>query len=78
MKTWQREDYKVVEVEYDHDLRAFEIIEDGEAKHTIYSGSIEEMNSIIEDLNNGECVDGWEDGMGKTIRIGHTENELGE
>lgn len=27
------------------------------------------MNSIITDLDNGECVDGWEYGMGNTIHI---------
>lgn len=68
MKTWFRDNYIVEMVDYDHDLKAFEV-KQGESIQTIYPASIEDMNSIIEDLNNGEGVDGWEDGLGNTIAI---------
>lgn len=69
MRTWEREGYKVVEVEYNFDLHAFDVIKKEEVVATITPNTIEEMNQIIEDLNGGEDVDGWEDGMGNTISI---------
>ncbi|PDY73564.1 hypothetical protein [Bacillus cereus] len=69
MRTWEREGYKVVEVEYNFDLHAFDVIKKEEVVATITPNTIEEMNQIIEDLNGGEDVDGWEDGMGSTISI---------
>lgn len=69
MRTWNREGYQVVEVELDHDLHAFEIVNDEEVIATITPNTIEDMKQIIEDLNNGEDVNGWEDGMGNTISI---------
>ena len=69
MKTWEREGYKVVEKEFDYDLHEFDVIKDGETIATITPDSIESMNSIIDALDNGEDVDGWEDGMGNTIHI---------
>lgn len=68
LRTWERDDYTVEMVEYDADLKAFEIIQ-GEKVQTIYPATIEDMQSIIEDLDNGEDVDGWEDGLGNTIVI---------
>ena len=69
MRVWKREGYEVHEVEFDGDLHEFEVVKDGEVVATITPDSIEAMNQIIEDLNNGEDVDGWEDGMGNTINI---------
>lgn len=69
MKTWEREGYTVVEVEHNFDLHAFDIIKKEKVVATITPNTIEEMNQIIEDLNNGEDVNGWEDGMGNTISI---------
>jgi len=69
MKTWEREGYKVVEKEFDYDLHEFDVIKDGETIATITPDSIESMDSIIDALDNGEDVDGWEDGMGNTIHI---------
>ncbi|PFW93922.1 hypothetical protein [Bacillus pseudomycoides] len=67
MRTWNREGYKVVEIEFDFDLHAFEVIKDEELIATITPNTIEDMEQIIEDLDNGEDVNGWEDGMGNTI-----------
>lgn len=67
MKVWKREGYRVEEVEFDGDLREFEVIKNGEVIGTITPDSLEAMEQIIEDLNNGEDVDGWEDGKGGTI-----------
>lgn len=68
MKVWNRGNYTVEEVSFNHDLHAFEITQ-GDNVQTIYPGNIEDMNSIIEDLDNGEDVNGWEDGNCGTITI---------
>ena len=67
-KVWERSGYKVEIVEHDYDLKAFEIVQ-GDKVQTIYPETIEDMEQIIKDLNNGEDVDGWEDGLGNTIVI---------
>lgn len=69
MRTWKREGYEVVEKEFDFDLHEFDIIKNGETIATITPGNIEEMEDIITALDDGEDVDGWEDGMGNTIYI---------
>lgn len=69
MRTWNREGYQVEEVELNYDLHAFEIVKDEEVIATITPNTIEDMKQIIEDLDNGEDVNGWEDGMGNTISI---------
>lgn len=68
MKTWNRNTYTVEMVEHDHDLKAFEVKQDDEVQ-TIYPETIEDMQSIIDDLDNGEDVNGWEDGLGNTIVV---------
>lgn len=68
LRTWNREGYTVEMVEYDHDLKAFEVVQ-GDKVQTIYPATIEDMESIIEDLDAGEDVNGWEDGLGHTIVI---------
>lgn len=69
MKTWNRKGYTVVEVKHNYDLHAFEIIQNKEVVATITPNTIEDMEQIIKDLDNGEDVNGWEDGMGNTISI---------
>lgn len=69
MRTWVREGYTVEEVEFDHDLHEFEVKKGDEVIATITPGSIEDMQAIIEDLDNGEDVNGWEDGNGNTISV---------
>ncbi|WEG14019.1 hypothetical protein PU629_06525 [Pullulanibacillus sp. KACC 23026] len=69
MKTWERDTYKVVEAEYDGDLHQFECIKNDEVFAKITPGSIDDMNAIIEDLDNGADVNGWEDGNGVTITV---------
>lgn len=69
MKTWTRDGYKVVEVAFDHDLHQFEIVKDGETLFTITPPDLETQEQIISDLDAGEDVNGWEDGMGNTIRV---------
>ncbi|GIO22414.1 hypothetical protein [Oceanobacillus sp. J11TS1] len=69
MREWKREGYKVVEVELDADLHEFEVIKEDEVIATITPETIEDMEQIASDLDNGEDVNGWEDGMGNTISI---------
>lgn len=70
MRVWQRDGYVVNEVEFDGDLHEFMVVrEGGEVIATITPASIEDMQQIIEDLDAGEDVNGWEDGMGNVISI---------
>jgi uncharacterized protein YkuJ len=70
MRTWTRNGYKVVEVEFDYDLHQFEVISDnGEIIATITPPDLDNQNEIIKALDAGEDVEGWEDGHGNTISI---------
>jgi len=69
MRTWEREGYIVVEKEFDYDLHEFEVVKGEEVVATITPSDIENMNEIIEALDAGEDVDGWEDGLGNTISV---------
>jgi len=70
MRTWTRKDYTVREIEFDYDLHQFEVVRDnGEIVATITPADLANQKEIIEALNAGEDVDGWEDGMGNTITI---------
>lgn len=69
MKIWTYHNYIVEEKEFDYDLHMFEIIQGEKILATIIPSCIEDMNEIIDALNNGEDVNGWEDGMGNTISI---------
>lgn len=69
MRTWTREGYEVVETAFDHDLHQFEVVQDGETLFTITPPDLDNQAQIIEDLDAGEDVNGWEDGMGNTIYV---------
>lgn len=69
MRIWKRNGYIVREVEFDHNLHEFEVVKDGEVIATITPADLDDMNRIISDLDAGEGVDGWEDGMGNVISI---------
>lgn len=68
MKMWNRDSYTVEMIEHDADLKAFEVTQ-GDNIQTIYPATIEDMEMIIAELDAGEDVDGWEDGMGNTISV---------
>lgn len=68
-RTWVRDTYTVSEVDFDHDLKQFEVLRDDEILATITPADLEAQESIVQDLENGECVDGWEDGMGNIVSI---------
>ncbi|WP_025716052.1 hypothetical protein [Paenibacillus sp. 1-18] len=69
MKTWTRKGYEVKEVAFDHDLHQFEVVQDGETLFTITPPDLENQAQIIADLDAGEDVNGWDDGMGNTIYV---------
>lgn len=69
MRTWEREGYIVVEAAFDHDLHQFEVVQDGETLFTITPPDLESQEQIVEALDAGEDVNGWEDGNGTTIHI---------
>ena len=70
MRTWERSGYKVVEKAFDFDLHEFDVVMDsGEVVGTITPATLEDMKTIVADLDAGADVDGWEDGAGSTIRI---------
>ena len=70
MRTWKRNGYKVLEKPFDYDLHEFEVVLDnGEVVATITPATLNDMKTIIADLDAGEDVDGWEDGMGNIIHV---------
>jgi hypothetical protein len=70
MRTWTRKGYTVREIEFDYDLHQFEVVRDnGEIIATITPFDLDDQNDIIEALDAGQGVEGWEDGMGNTITI---------
>ena len=70
MRTWKRKSYKVVEKPFDFNLHEFDVIMDnGEVVGTITPATLEDMAAVVADLDAGEDVNGWEDGMGNTIYI---------
>lgn len=70
MRTWKRDGYEVNEVEFDYDLHEFKVVkDDGEVIATITPQDVDDMEMMAEMLDNGEGLDGWEDGMGNTISI---------
>lgn len=70
MRTWERNGYKVIEVEFDYDLHQFEVVRDnGEIVATITPFDLDDQNDIIKALDAGQGVEGWEDGHGNTITI---------
>lgn len=69
MNVWERESYMVVEREFDHDLHQFDVVKDGEIVATIVPADIDNQQEIMNALDDGEDVQGWEDGMGNTITL---------
>lgn len=69
MRVWEREGYLVEERPFDHDLHEFAVVKDGEVIATITPADLNDMRRIVEALDAGEGIEGWEDGMGNTIHI---------
>lgn len=70
MKTWERDTYYIEEEAFDYSLHKFVVYtNDGEVIAEIVPNSIEDMEAVIADLDNGADVHGWEDGQGETIVI---------
>lgn len=70
MRTWERKGYVVEEEAFDGDLHEFNVIRDnGDLVATINPNTLENQQIIVSDLDNGEDVDGWEDGNGNTISL---------
>ena len=74
IKVWERENYKVYERDFDYDLHKFVIVQFN-MWQTIIPNSIEDMNQIIADLDNGLDVNGWDDGAGNSIQTHNTQWE---
>lgn len=80
MKTWKTNLVTVEEVAFDHDLHTFEVYNHAGAKlGTITPASIEDMNDLIADLDDGACpvADNWEDGNGNTCNINGWGEQVG-
>lgn len=70
MKIWERNNYYVAEEAFDYSLHKFAVYtNDDELIGEIYPNSIEDMETIIADLDAGADVHGWEDGQGEEIVI---------
>lgn len=69
LRTWNRKGYTVEEREFDYNLHKFVVIQEDAEDQEIVPDSIEVMKEIIHALDNGEDVDGWENGNGETIKV---------
>lgn len=71
MKTWEEENYTVVEQEHDYDLHKFEVYQDDELIGTIYPDNLDDQEQIKKHLDNHVNVNGWEtnDGEGGEITL---------
>jgi hypothetical protein len=69
MKTWEIDGLEIIEVDFNYDLHEFEIYKDGVLIGTITPDTIDDMEAIAEDFNNGISPIGMEDGLGNTISI---------
>lgn len=62
--------HTIVEIDYDCDLKAFEVYDDEEDNllGTVYPDTIEDMENCQKLLEAGECpiCDGWDDGLGNS------------
>lgn len=71
MRVWDFADCRVTEEEFDHDLHMFSVTVDWdeEAVKGIFPDSIEDMNTCIEKMDEGESpIAGcWQDGMGNDV-----------
>ena len=68
-KKWTREGYTIEMIDFDFDLKHFLVKQENGMTHTIAPATIEDMKEIVKALDNGEDVDGWEDGKWNTISI---------
>ena len=70
MRIWKRKGYKVIEKPFNFNLHEFDVVMDnGEVVGTITPATLEDMAAVVADLDAGEDVNGWEDGMGNTIYV---------
>jgi hypothetical protein len=69
MRIWERDGYKVIEQDLDFYLRQFAVVVEGKKVQIISPRNIESMLSIIDALNAGADVNGWEDGKGSIIHV---------
>ncbi len=69
MRIWERDGYKVIEQDLDFYLRQFAVVVEGMENQIISPNNIESMLSIIDALDAGADVKGWEDGKGNTIHV---------
>lgn len=69
MKTWEEENYTVVEEEHDYDLHKFEVYQDDELIGTIYPDNLDDQEQIKKHLDNHVNVNGWETNDGESGEI---------
>lgn len=72
MRTWSFENgIGVVEEGFDYDLHCFKVYSDETLLGTVYPDSVESMNSMVNELDNGtDPISGmWEDGNGNTCTL---------
>lgn len=67
-RTWTVGDVVTVdEMGWDYDLHCFVVYWRGEGVNVV-PGSLDDMQSMIDQLDGGECPLGWETGCGFTVR----------
>lgn len=66
--TWIRENCEIREVDCDADRHTFEVFDTtGNYMGVIDADDADQTREIASQLNNGEDIEGWEDGHGNTI-----------
>lgn len=72
MGEWNFENGIIVEeCDYDHNLHCFKVYNGDEYLGSVYPETIEDMESCIEAMEDGEdpISGGWEDGMGNVCNV---------
>jgi hypothetical protein len=67
MKTWTTAGYKVFEEAFDYDLHCFRVVTDNKEDQYIYPQTFDDMDLLIDALDRGLDINGFENGFGETI-----------
>ncbi|APC48308.1 hypothetical protein BME96_09070 [Virgibacillus halodenitrificans] len=68
-KIWVREGYEIKEIKSQGNLHEFEVVKGSEVVATIAPADVYDMEMIKADLDDGDDVNGWDDGKGNTINV---------
>jgi hypothetical protein len=67
MKSWTIGNVEVFEEKFDFDLHCFRIVIEGKEDQYIYPQTFDDMDLLIDALDRGLDINGFENGFGETI-----------